>query len=152
MYAKFNKESAELLKGLISNYTILKTPLQKIIPINAEKGIYMIAYSDNKSALYLKKYIVNTHLNREMFCRLLDDALGVKLKITAIRSYYWAEGTHYYDPLPDNFKNREEFLRSVQHPQENLAVVGEAVSIHQGWVEGALESVQRAITKKYIQS
>ena len=152
VYAKFNKEYAELLKQLISNYTILKTPLQKIIPINAEKGIYMIAYSDNKSALYLKKYILNTHLNREMFCRLLDAALGVKLKITAIRSYYWAEGTHYYEPLPDNFKNREEFLRSVQHPQENLAVVGEAVSIHQGWVEGALESVQQAITKKYIQS
>ena len=152
VYAKFNKESAELLKGLISNYTILKMPLQKIIPINAEKGIYMIAYSDNKSALYLKKYIVNTNANREMFCRLLDDALGVKLKITAIRSYYWAEGTHYYEPIPDNFKNREEFLRAVQHPQENLAVVGEAVSIHQGWVEGALESVQRAITKKWIQT
>jgi hypothetical protein len=154
VYAKFNKESSEIIKSLISHYTILKEPLQKIIPINSEKGIYMIAYSDNQSALYLKKYTLNTSSNREVFCRLLEEALSMKtkLKITSIRSYYWDEGTHYYEPLYGNFKNREDFIYQAQHPQEGMVVVGEVVSIHQGWVEGALESVHNTITKKWIRS
>jgi hypothetical protein len=154
VYAKFDKESSEIIKSLISHYTILKEPLQKIIPINSEKGIYMIAYSDNQSALYLKKYILNTSSNREVFCRLLENALSLKtkLKITSIRSYYWDEGTHYYEPLHGNFKNREDFIYQAQHPQEGMVVVGEVVSIHQGWVEGALESVHNTITKKWIRS
>ena len=152
VYAKFNKESSEIVKSLISHYTIIKDPLQKIIPINSEKGIYMIAYSDNQSALYLKKYILNTPSNREVFCRLLEEALSLKtkLKITSIRSYYWDDGTHYYEPLHGNFKNREDFIYQAQHPQEGMVVVGEAVSVHQGWVEGALESVHNTITKKWI--
>jgi hypothetical protein len=154
VYAKFDKESSEIIKSLISHYTILKEPLQKIIPINSEKGIYMIAYSDNQNALYLKKYILNTSSNREVFCRLLEEALSMKtkLKITSIRSYYWDEGTHYYEPLHGNFKNREDFIYQAQHPQEGMVVVGEVVSIHQGWVEGALESVHNTITKKWIRS
>ena len=152
IYAKFNKDSSEIIKSLISHYTIIKDPLQKIIPINAEKGIYMIAYSDNQSALYLKKYILNTSSNREVFCRLIEEALGLKtkLKINAIRSYYWIDGTHYYEPLHGNFKSREDFIYQAQHPQEGMVVVGEAVSLHQGWVEGALESVNNTITKKWI--
>lgn len=149
VYAKFNKESAVAIKLLIKHYTILKAPLQKIIPIDADKGIYMIAYSDNKHAVYLKKYKTNTIANRRVFCHLLEDALSLKIKltITAIRSYYWDIGTHYYEPLSGDFKNREDFIHQAQHPCNNMFVVGEAVSIHQGWVEGALESVNMVITK-----
>jgi hypothetical protein len=151
VYAKFNKESSELLRQ-IRHYTILKKPLQKIIPMDQDTGIYMIAYSDNQNAIYLKKYIENIAANREVFCRLLEDALSLKdkLKINAIRGYYWAEGTHYYEPLNDGFKNREDFIYQAQRPHENIAVVGEAVSLHQGWVEGALESVAQIVTKKWI--
>jgi len=153
VYAKFNKESLELLQQF-HHYTIIKKPLQKIIPMDPVKGIYMIAYSDNQSAMYLKKYIENTAANREVFCRLLEDALSLKdkLKINAIRGYYWTEGTHYYEPLDVEFKNREDFIYQAQHPHENIAVVGEAVSMHQGWVEGALESVAQIVTKKWINS
>ena len=141
VYAKFNAKSAELMRQF-QHYTIIKKPLQKIIPINAEKGIYMIAYSDNQSAISLKKYIQNTPANRAMFSRLLEDAVGDKVTITAIRSYYWPVGTHYYEPLHGAFKNREDFIYQAQRPQKNIFVVGEAVSAHQGWVEGALESVE----------
>lgn len=152
VYAKFNKESSDAIKLLIKHYTILKAPLQKIIPIDADKGIYMIAYSDNKHAVYLKKYILNTTANRKVFCHLLEDALSLKIKltITAIRSYYWDIGTHYYEPLHGDFKNREDFIHHAQRPCNNMVVVGEAVSIHQGWVEGALESVHSVITKKWL--
>jgi hypothetical protein len=33
---------------------------------------------------------------------------------------------------------------------ENMLVVGEAVSINQGWTEGALNSVVKAVTKKWV--
>ena len=31
-----------------------------------------------------------------------------------------------------------------------IAVVGEVISLHQGWVEGALESVESTVTKKWL--
>ena len=95
---------------------------------------------------------MNTTANRKVFCHLLEDALSLKIKltITAIRSYYWDIGTHYYEPLHGDFKNREDFIHHAQRPCNNMVVVGEAVSIHQGWVEGALESVHSVITKKWL--
>ena len=38
-------------------------------------------------------------------------------------------------------KNRKDFINKAQHPEDGMLVVGEAVSRDQGWVEGALESV-----------
>jgi len=38
----------------------------------------------------------------------------------------------------------------VQNPCSGVAVVGEAVSRNQGWVEGALESVNAVITKEWL--
>ena len=40
-------------KNYIPSYTIVMGPLQKIIPMDPNKGIYMIAYSDNKNSLFL---------------------------------------------------------------------------------------------------
>jgi hypothetical protein len=48
------------------------------------------------------------------------------------------------------FETREEFIDAAQHPEEGILVVGEVVSKHQGWVEGALESVNAAVTKRWI--
>jgi len=33
-----------------------------------------------------------------------------------------------------------------------VLVVGEVVSLQQGWTEGALESVQATVTKKWLES
>ena len=155
LYAKFDKKSAEIMKEMVPNYTIVPGPLQKILPMNGEKGIYMISYSDNNNALILKKYLENTSKNREIFCHLTEQSLGIpigSLKIIAIKDFYWPIGTHYYDPLQNNFKNRDEFVYSAQHPEKGMLVVGEAVSRYQGWVEGALESVKTVLSKKWIQT
>jgi hypothetical protein len=66
-------------------------------------------------------------------------------------SFYWEIGTHYYEPLPEEFEDREDFIKKAQHPLKNVLVVGEMVSLNQGWVEGALESVEAGLTKKWIQ-
>lgn len=154
VYGKFSRSSVSELDRLVSGQTIVPGPLQKIIPMNADKGVYMIAYSDNQSATMLHPYIENTAKNRELFCRLVETALGLSkgsLELIAIKGFYWTIGTHYFDPLDTRvFSSREEFLEKAQHPMPGMLVVGEAVSLHQGWVEGALESVKKVITPSWI--
>ena len=154
LYAKFDKKSSDIMKKYVSNYTIVPGPLQKLIPINPDKGVYMIAYSDNNNAIMLKDHLENNVKNREMYCDLVEKALGInvneKLHIIAIKDYYWPIGTHYFAPLKKPFRNRDEFLEKAQNPQKGMIVVGEAVSRYQGWVEGALESVKAVLTKQWI--
>jgi hypothetical protein len=153
LYGKFNKESAVIMKKYVPNYTIVPGPLQKIIPIDSNKGVYMIAYSDNTNALILKNYLKNTPENRDLFCDLIEQSLGIpegSLKLNAIKDYYWPVGTHYYEPLKGNFIDRNDFLNKAQHPEKGMLLVGECVSRYQGWTEGALESVKSVLTKKWI--
>ena len=154
VYAKFPEKSIAIMKKYVPYQTIVPGPLHKIIPISESKGVYMIAYSDNVGALYLKDYRENTPKNREFFEHLLEVSLGIPqntLHITAIRDYYWPIGTHYYEPLY-GFNNREEFIYDAQHPAPNMLVVGEVVSTNQGWTEGALESVHAVLNKSWINS
>jgi hypothetical protein len=153
LYAKFPKQSADIMKQLVPTYTVVSGPLQKIIPMSLEKGVYMIAYSDNKSAELLKDHLKNTATNRQFFCDLLEHTLNIPnktLKITALLDFYWPVGTHYYTPIEPS--RRTEFIHAIQHPQPNMLVVGEVVAANQGWTEGALESVQCVLTKKWIES
>lgn len=153
LYAKFDKASTMILQKYVTAYTNVTGPLQKIIPMDAEKGVYMISYSDNKCARALKPYITNTQKNRNFIADLTEKALGIpngELHIIALKAYYWEIGTHYYEPLKEPYTSRDEFVYKAQHPEVGVVVVGEAVSRHQGWVEGALESVNKAITSNWI--
>jgi hypothetical protein len=149
LYGKFNKKSSAIMQQYVPNYTIVPGPLQKIIPIDANKGVYMIAYSDNANAIALKDHLKNTAENRALYCDLIEQSLGIphgSLQLTAIKDFYWPIGTHYYEPLrKSQFKSRDAFLKVAQHPEKCLVVVGEAVSRYQGWVEGALESVEAVL-------
>lgn len=153
LYGKFSKKSSEIMKTGINGYTIVSGPLQKIVPMDVNKGVYMIAYSDNKNAIFLKKYLENTPKNREVFCHLIEQALGLldkSLELLAIKDYYWTTGTHYYTPLPNEYENREEFIHAAQHPEKGILVVGEVVSNNQGWTNGALSSVKTGLHKKWV--
>jgi hypothetical protein len=140
------------MKKYVTSYTIVPGPLQKIIPMNPDKGVYMIAYSDNDNAVILKDHLENNLENRQLYSELIEKSLGIKekLNIISIKDYYWPIGTHYYEPLKNNFNNRDDFLHEVQHPEKGMLVVGEAVSRYQGWTEGALESVKTVLTKHWI--
>jgi hypothetical protein len=148
-YGKFTKSSLPFLQDKIKGMTMVKGSLQKILPINVEKGIYMISYSDNKCAESLKPFLENNEENRDKFCNLVEKALDIpsgSLTLIAIKSEYWEIGTHYYEPLDKKqFKNRKEFIKTAQCPMHGIYVVGELVAINQGWIEGALESVENII-------
>lgn len=154
LYAKFTKKSAEIMKERVSRLTIVKEPLKQIIPMNTEKGVYMIAYNDNNTATTLKHHLENNETNRRLYEMLLEDSLDIPpntLEIIAIKSYYWPIGTHYYKPLNrELYSSREEFMRMAQRPEKDIIVIGEAVSRNQGWTEGALESVEAVFVSNNV--
>ena len=127
-------------EDLVSTYSVVSNDLQKIIPISPEKRIYMVAYADNDHARRLKAVMKKDKNTLE---DLVKTATGIPIEIRKVSYKYWEEGTHYYTPLENVYRNRNEFIKKAQHPLRNAYVIGEAVSIHQGWVEGALESVEK---------
>lgn len=149
VYAKCSKRDIDIMKTSVSRYTIVQGPLQKMIPIEPDKGIYMIAYSDNECAEALRPYLQNNKKNRTYFERLIKDALGVDIHLVSIISIYWDIGTHYYRPLY-KFDRREDFINKAQRPEKNIRVVGEMVSLSQGWVEGVLVSVKKVMKKGWL--
>lgn len=154
LYAKFNKSSTQILKKYIQGFTFVSTSLQRIVPIDPENGVYMIAYNDNKNALALKEHLENNKENHLYYENLLEKTLNIpsdSLHILSLKPFYWKIGTHYYKPLDKKlYKSREEFIDKAQHPTNNILVVGEMISLNQGWTEGALESVKSVVTKKWI--
>jgi hypothetical protein len=154
LYAKFTKKSIPILKEYVKGFTFVPGPLQRIIPMDPDNGVYMIAYNDNNNTIALKKYLQNTRENRELYETLLEKSLGMpenSMNIIAIKDYYWPIGTHYYKPLnKELYNSREEFMDKAQHPEKGILVVGEAVSRNQGWTQGALESVNAVLTKKWL--
>jgi hypothetical protein len=109
IYAKFDKQSSDIMSQLVTTYTIVPGLLQKMIPFS--KSVYMIAYCDNKNAEILQHYKENTSKNRRFFEKQVEEALGIipnSLKILAIKDFYWPIGTHYYEPLDlKKYVNRE---------------------------------------------
>ena len=146
LYVQFSTQSAAAMSlRVLDGVTLVGGPLQKIIPIKKDAGIYMVAYCDNGNAVYMSRLMKNTSANRRAVAHLVHAALQIEytqpLQITSMRAFYFKNGTHYYKPLMDPLKSRPEFLRAAQMPLPGVFVVGEVVSLHQGWVEGALESV-----------
>ena len=156
LYAKFTKISVSILKENIKGFTFLPGPLQKIVAVDPDNGVYMIAYNDNDNSKTLKNHLQNNKENRELYQTLLEKSLGIpngSLHIIAIKDYYWPIGTHYYKPLnKELYSSREEFIDKAQHPEKGILVVGEVVSRNQGWTEGALESVKAVVTKKWVET
>lgn len=154
LYGKFSKKSVPILKEYITNLTIVPGPLQKICPINADEGIYMIAYNDNKNTLTLKNFRKNTTENREIYNRLIERSLDMpynSIHLLSIKDFYWPVGTHYYKPLNKSlYESREDFIYEAQHPEKGILVVGEVVSLNQGWTHGAIESSKKAVIKSWI--
>jgi len=154
LYAKFTKKSIPIMKEYVKGFTFVPGPLQRILPMDPNNGVYMIAYNDNNNTIALKDYLQNTKSNRDLYEMLLEKSLGMpenSVNIIAIKDYYWPIGTHYYKPLnKELYSSREEFIDKAQHPENGILVVGECVSRNQGWTEGALESVNAVLTKQWV--
>jgi glycine/D-amino acid oxidase-like deaminating enzyme len=140
-YVQFDQASSRIMAAHIHGTTRMSNELQKIIPMSKERGIYMIAYSDNANALRGKQFTRSDILE----CLRQEFSIHQPLRILRLKHYFWDVGTHYYEPLSSDFPSRAEFLRYARHPEPGLYVIGESVSLNQGWVEGAFESVWESL-------
>lgn len=142
LYAKFSKDSTLIMKNYIKTFTIVNGVLQKMIPINPNDGIYLVAYNDNKNAIKLKPYVKN----KKFISDLVKTTLGIKenIEIKDMKHYYWENGTHYFTPYRATYQTNE-FYQKITNPMKNLYVIGEMVAQKQGWVGGTLETVDKVI-------
>ena len=81
----------------------------------------------DRSALHRKIKELNININK------VDD----------VEIGYWNEGVHYYKPFKSLKFN--QVLKKLSKPSKNVFVIGEIISKKQGYVEGAIESVNRTI-------
>lgn len=120
--------------------------LRQIIPINKERGLIMVSYTDGmdtrpflndkytlKSSNELKK-IVKENL-KLVFpeCNIPDP--------TYFKAHLWTVGCHHWLPNYNSDKIRKE----ICNPIKNVYICGEGFSSKQAWMEGSLTSCLNVI-------
>lgn len=127
----------------IPRYNIIDNKLQKIIIISDK--ILMISYSDNNNALYWKKYLNNKNKLIQRIKYEILKLFNKNIIIDDIKIAYWEEGIHYFKP--DTGLKAKEIIDKISNPIDNIFVCGEMLSLRQGWVEGAIKSVDKLYHK-----
>jgi monoamine oxidase len=121
--------------------------LRMIIPIDMERGIVMISYSDNQWAdkwhnLYKNEGIgeVNRRLRD-----LVSEVVGVWIPLPKhTHVFYWPCGVGYWSKGADS----AAIERRLVEPCPGLFVCGEHYSSgHQQWMEGALRTSKHVISR-----
>lgn len=142
IYAKYEKPWFDAISRTTTDF-----PLRQFIPINREKGVAMASYSDMHDADFWNIYKKNGTLEEELKKQLEMVFAGETIPKTKwLRSYYWKNAVHAWNAGVDPVKIQKA-LKNI-HP--NVAIVGESYSFRQGWIEGALESVEKNLKIKKI--
>lgn len=128
IYAKFDAANSKKLGRKKKN---LGKPLNFLLPTLFE-GLYQISYTDGEDASYLLENLLAGTLDP-----ILKAGLGGGLEWEWIDFHYWKRGTHSWKIgcASDDFYGR------LLEPIPGISVCGEGFSHHQGWIEGALETV-----------
>jgi len=131
------------------------TNLRYIIPINKENGLIMTSYTDAKYALYWKKFLnkSNNELSKEIVKQLKlifyekektknkTTETPIKIEKPIYNSInYWNCGVAYWKPNVNSKVISKKMLKI--NKDKTLYIIGENYSNNQGWVEGALETVE----------
>lgn len=124
--------------------TTTDLPLRQYIPIYPDKGIAMVSYSDLSHADYWKTYAdqgikkLNTQLQIQLKQLFPKDPPN---KFEWVLSFYWKEGVHSWKAGVQP----KQIRKALKSFYPGLAIVGESYSLRQGWIEGALETVDDAL-------
>ena len=117
---------------------VTPSPIRYFIPINYEKGVAMVSYTDSRDTVgfhtILKKYgevSLGKHIQN-----LLKKLFGTVPDYSFFKSHYWKYGATYW--LPGNYDPVEESRKSLKPFEEQVYIVGESFSLKQAWIEGAL--------------
>jgi protoporphyrinogen oxidase len=137
IYAKYPKNNVwfkNIKRTITDNY------IRHIIPIDPESGLIMISYTDGKLTEYWNSYHT---LGEEYLIKALHkeikDLFGISPpKPEFISVHYWNDGLHTWKLGIDNQDVYKKMLKPFK--DKEIYVSGEAFSLKQGWIEGALET------------
>jgi len=122
-------------------------PIKYIIPVNSEKGVIMISYTDSKFARYwFKKMAEGTFevtLNKQLK-QLFPDKNIPKAKW--YKHCPWTSGAGYWKKGYDRKLIMPQMIEPLGK-NTNLYICGENYSSHQAWVEGSLETADMVLDK-----
>jgi monoamine oxidase len=150
IYSQFNKTDREWLKGL--KKTTTNNDLRMIIPIDYQKGVVMISYTDNKYAdkwneIHQRDKTERTknQLVDSRVATLIHDTLGIRIaKPAKTVVFYWDCGVGYWTIGANSHQVAKRMV--CPFPGKRLFVCGEHFSEnHQQWMEGALETSEHVL-------
>jgi len=138
-YGAFEKPWFSQLPRIVTN-----SPIRYFLPINYEKGIAMVSYTDSKDTEIFHKVLVKhgeESLGKFIYNQLTNLFGSCILpKMIYFKAHYWKYGASYW--LPGNYNPIEESKKSL-NPFPNIYLVGESYSLKQAWMEGALEQAEK---------
>ena len=122
---------------------VSKGPIRYFLPINYEKGVAMVSYTDSRDTQNFhaikKKFgeeSLGGHIQNE-----LEKLFGNIPKYKFFKSHYWKYGATYW--LPGNYDPVEESKNSLKPFDSDVYVVNESFSLKQAWIEGSLEQCKK---------
>jgi len=122
-------------------------PIKYIIPMNYEKGLIMISYTDAKYAKYWMQQLANDKFE-ETLSKQLKQVFPDKIipKPKWYKHYYWNAGAGYWKPGYSRMNIMPQMIKPFGN-EEEIFICGENYSSHQAWVEGALETADMVLSK-----
>ena len=138
-------------------------PIKYIIPVDYEKGIIMISYTDSKFANYWIDKVADTNNDNNTNTNTDTDTTPFEIELTKqLKKLFpdieipkpkwykhcpWVVGAGYWK----KGSNREEIMPRMIKPlsADDIFICGENYSSHQAWVEGSLETSNLVLEKIY---
>jgi monoamine oxidase len=123
---------------------VTDSPLRYIIPIDTEKGVVMISYTDDQDTrawVHLKGEQLTAAIQKEVRRLFPERTIPEPLWCKA---YEWTEGCTYWKPGSyDPIAMSREAMNPMPTAMPQLYVTGESVCLRQAWMEGALEHAEQ---------
>jgi monoamine oxidase len=122
-----------------------------IIPQSIENGSIQISYTDSEDAEPLMRILDEQDGETKLGKKLIEDLRVLFGDRTIpdplfVKAYAWKEGVSYWRPgTYDPYEESRRAIRPFPKERPGWVVCGESFSVHQCWIEGALEHAREAV-------
>ena len=149
IYAAFPKSpiTGKVWFSNIRGTVVSNTRIRQFIPYDATTGFCVISYTDGETASNWNRIRTKDELSTTLLRHLkqlfpdIDESIP---EPSFIKKCYWQHGCHVWNVGYSMNDLYPKIIHPVQN--ENIYICGEAYSRQQGWIEGALISVQDTLT------
>lgn len=132
------------------NKTVTDQKIKYIIPYNMKHGVIMISYTDGKYTNYWINLLMNgdtdkleSELHRQL--TLVYPTITIPKKPIWLKHYYWSDAVGYWKKGYDFREISKELIQPLKN--QKIYICGENYSLHQGWIEGSLDTASNVIAK-----